>query len=58
VVAALVRRTLRLTAIVFVIHGAVVAFTGGDSAYARLMLVFGLWCAMLFLWVDWRDRRR
>jgi hypothetical protein len=56
VVAVLVKRTLRFAAIVFVVHGAISAFTGENPVYARLMLSIGLLSALLFLWLDWRDR--
>jgi hypothetical protein len=54
----LVKRTLRSSASVFVISGAAVAFTRGDTFYARLVLIIGLIFALPFLWLDWRDRRR
>ncbi len=57
VVTLLVKRTLRLAAIVFVIQGTVIVFIGQDPVNARLPLSIGLLSAMLYLWLDWRDRR-
>ena len=55
--AVLLKRTLYFAAIAFVTSGAIAAFTRDDPVYARLMLILGLLCAMLFLWLDWRARR-
>jgi hypothetical protein len=56
-VAVLVKRILRAAAAGFVVHGVFALWLGEDRDYARFMLGTGLWCALLFLWLDWRDRR-
>ena len=55
--AVLVKGIFRAGAFGFVVVGAFVAFTGADLYQARVLLVVGLLCAMLFLWLDWRARR-
>ena len=51
-----VKHTLRIAAILFVSYGAAAAWIGMDRDYAQRFLVLGILCALLFLWLDWRDR--
>jgi hypothetical protein len=52
----LVRLNLRGLALSFVVYGAIFAFSGWNPIEARVLLVIGLGCALIHLWVN-RQRR-